>query len=98
MLSETDAVIALISALPTAQRALDLVWEHLLPEFTDQPIPEAKTGLADKLASLALPTVTGELSSPTAARVAGIRFDFDDPAVAGETVEPGLLPIVPPTL
>ncbi|TFD17998.1 serine hydrolase [Cryobacterium sp. TMT2-23] len=94
VLPETDAVITLTSALPTAQRALDLVWEHLLPAFTDHPVPELKTGLAETLASLTLPTVIGEPSSPTAARVAGIRFDFDDAEVTAATLEPGLLTII----
>ena len=100
VLPETDAVIVLTSALPVAQRALDLVWEHLLPAFTDGPIPERMSGLAETLASLTLPTVVGEPSSPTAARVAGIRFAFDDPEVTerteltAATVEPGLLTII----
>jgi CubicO group peptidase (beta-lactamase class C family) len=94
VLPEADAVVVLTSALPTAQRALDLVWEHLLPAFTDHPVPERMTGLADTLAALTLPTVAGELTSPTAARVAGIRFAFDDPEVTAVTVEPGLLTII----
>ncbi|TFC91231.1 MULTISPECIES: serine hydrolase [Cryobacterium] len=94
VLPETDAVIVLTSALATAQRALDLVWEHLLPAFTDRPLPEVSTDLAVTLASLALPTVIGEPTSPTAARVAGIRFDFDDPEMTAATFEPGLLTII----
>ncbi|TFD34159.1 serine hydrolase domain-containing protein [Cryobacterium cryoconiti] len=103
VLPETDAVIVLTAALPTAQRALDLVWEHLLPAFTDQPLPELaemteltelESGLAGTLASLTLPTVDGEPSSPTAARVAGIRFGFDDAEVTEVTFEPGLLTII----
>ena len=93
VLPETDAVIVLTAALPTAQRALDLVWEHLLPAFSDQPLPEVSSGLAETLASLTLPTVIGEPSSPEAERVAGIRFDFDDPEVTAVTFEPGVLTI-----
>lgn len=93
VLPETDAVIVLTAALPTAQRALDLVWEHLLPAFTDQPLPEISTDLEVTLASLTLPTVSGEPTSPTAAQVAGIRFDYDDPEVTAATFEPGLLTI-----
>ncbi|TFC75850.1 class C beta-lactamase-related serine hydrolase [Cryobacterium cheniae] len=94
MLPETDAVIVLTAALPTAQRALDLLWEHLLPAFTDQPLPEQETHLAETLASLTLPTLLGEPSSPTAARVAGIRFDYDDAEVTAVTFQPGLLTIL----
>ena len=49
--------------------------------------------LTGTLASLTLPTVLGEATSPTAARVAGIRFDFDDPEVTAVTFEPGVLTI-----
>ncbi|MBC7443770.1 MAG: beta-lactamase family protein [Ramlibacter sp.] len=94
VLPEQDAVVTLTSALPAGQLALDLVWEHLLPAFNDQPIPEVQTRLAGTLASLTLPTVTGEPSSPAAARVAGIRFDFDDPQVTAATLGPGLLTIL----
>ena len=93
VLPETDAVIVLTAALPTAQRALDLVWEHLLPAFSEQPLPEVSSGLAETLASLTLPTVIGEPSSPTAARVAGVRFDFDDPEVTAATFESEVLRI-----
>ena len=93
VLPETDAVVVLTAALLTAQRALDLVWEHLLPAFTDQPLPEVSSGLAGTLAGLTLPTVIGEPTSQTAARVAGIRFNFDDPEVTAVTLESGLLTI-----
>ncbi|TFD30854.1 class C beta-lactamase-related serine hydrolase [Cryobacterium sp. TMT1-19] len=94
VLPETDAVVVLTAALPAAQRALDLVWEHLLPAFTDQPLAEIPSGLAGKLAGLTLPTVVGEPTSQTAARVAGVRFDFDDADVTAVTFEPGLLTII----
>lgn len=93
VLPEADAVIVLTSGLPTAQRALDLVWEHLLPGLADRSAPELPTGLAATLASLTLPTVIGEPSSPTAARVAGIRFDFDHPELTAAILQPGLLTI-----
>ncbi|WP_104194464.1 serine hydrolase [Cryobacterium sp. M25] len=93
VLPETDAVVVLTAALPTAQRALDLVWEHLLPAFSDQPLPEVSSGLAGTLAGLTLPIVIGEPTSPTAPRVAGIRFNFDDPEVTAVTFESGLLTI-----
>jgi CubicO group peptidase (beta-lactamase class C family) len=93
VLPEQDAVVVLTSALPVAQRALDLVWEHLLPAFGDASLPAAETTLGATLAALALPTVAGAATSPTAARVAGIRFEFDDPAVSATTLGPGLLTI-----
>ena len=94
VLPEKDAVIVLTAALLTAQPALDLVWKHLLPALTDHTIPGIETDLSETLASLTLPTVSGEPSSATAARVAGIRFDFNGAGVTAVTFESGLLTII----
>jgi CubicO group peptidase (beta-lactamase class C family) len=61
VLPEHDAVLAVNSATPDMQRALDLVWEHLVPAFTDGPLePAAADGeLAARLASLTLPPSRG---------------------------------------
>jgi len=97
VLPEQDAVVVLTSALPVAQLALDLVWEHLLPAFGDAPLPPAEDPLAsslgDALAALTLPTIAGAAISPTADRVAGIRFSFDDPKFSSVTLETGALTI-----
>ena len=97
VLPQQDAVVVLTSALPVAQLALDLVWEHLLPAFGDAPLPPAEDPLAsslgDALAALTLPTIAGAAISPTADRVAGIRFSFDDPKFSSVTLETGALTI-----
>ncbi len=93
VLPEQDAVVVLTSALPVAQLALDLVWEHLLLAFGDSALPPVESPLAGVLAALTLPAVTGETATPTAHRVAGIRFSFDHSTVSALTVEPGVLTI-----
>ena len=97
VLPEQDAVVVLTSALPVAQLALDLVWEHLLPAFGDSPLPPAEGplvgSLGDALAALTLPTIAGSATSPTADRVAGIRFWFDDPKISSVTLEAAVLTI-----
>jgi CubicO group peptidase (beta-lactamase class C family) len=93
VLPEQDAVVVLTSALTEAQQALDLVWEHLLPAFGDSALPRAETQVHGVLAALSLRTVVGEASTPTAHRVAGIRFEFDHSTVSALTVQPGLLTI-----
>ncbi len=93
VLPEEDAVVVFTSALPVAQLALDLVWDRLLPAFGASALPPADSPLGDVLAALALPTVDGDASSPTADRVAGIRFEFDESPVSALTLEPGLLTI-----
>jgi hypothetical protein len=91
VLPEQDSVVVLTSALPVAQLALDIVWEHLLPAFGDSALPPADSPLDGVLADLSIPTVAGEATSATAERVAGVRFSFDDPTVSAVTVEPGRL-------
>ena len=97
VLPEQDAVVVLTSALPVAQLALDLVWEHLLPAFGDSPLPPVEGQLAGSLsgalAALTLPTIAGAATSPTADRVAGIRFSFDDQKISSVTLETGVLTI-----
>ena len=97
VLPQQDAVVVLTSALPVAQLALDLVWQYLLPAFGDSPLPSVEGPLAgslgDALAALTLPTIAGVATSPTAHRVAGIRFSFDDPKISSVTLEPGVLTI-----
>ena len=93
VLPDQDAVVVLTSALPVAQLALDLVWEHLLPAFGDSALPPTESPLAGELEELTLPVVDGEASTPTAHRVTGIRFGFDHPSVSAVTLEPGALTI-----
>ncbi len=97
VLPAQDAVVVLTSALPVAQLVLDLVWQHLLPAFGDSPLPPIggplSGSLGDALAALTLPTIAGAITSPTAHRVAGIRFSFDDPKISSVTLEPGVLTI-----
>ena len=99
VLPEQDAVVVLTSALPVAQLALDLVWQHLLPAFGDSPLPPVEGPLAgllgDALAALALSTIAGAATSPTADRVSGIRFSFDDPKISSVRLETGVLTIAP---
>jgi hypothetical protein len=59
VLPEQDAVVALFSCTENMQVILDMLWHHLLPAMTDEPV--AATGddaaLAERLAHLAIPTV-----------------------------------------
>ncbi len=58
VLPEQDAVIAVFSCTEQMQAVLDLMWEHLLPAFTDGPLPAsaADDRLAERLAGLELRT------------------------------------------
>ena len=72
-----DALLVLTGGLADAQRALDLVWEQLLPELGAQELPTDATAaaqLARRLETLALPVPAGAPDSPVAARVSGTTF------------------------
>ncbi|MHC5795647.1 serine hydrolase domain-containing protein [Lacisediminihabitans sp. FW035] len=93
VLPEQDAVVVLTSALPVAQLALDLVWEHLLPAFGDSALPPVASPVQGELAALALPAIVGERATPRAQRIAGIRIPFDQATVTAMSVEPGVLTV-----
>ena len=46
MLPEQDAVVAATAGLCNMQGELDVIWEHLLPAFSDAPLPANPTGVA----------------------------------------------------
>lgn len=67
VLPEQDAVIATTAATENMQALLDLVWEHLLPAFTDGPRPDgqdADAALRERLTRLALPPAPGKPAPP----------------------------------
>ena len=74
VLPEQDAVVAITSETANMQGELDLVWEHLLPAMTDQPLPcdeDSQARLKQKLSALALPPPQTQAVPPMAARISG---------------------------
>ncbi|WP_369053792.1 serine hydrolase domain-containing protein [Kineococcus terrestris] len=59
VLPEQDAVVAITSQSPDMQAVLDAVWEHLLPALGVPASGERDAELAQRLAGLALPPLTG---------------------------------------
>lgn len=85
----TDAVLAITAGHQNMQQVLDLVWEHLLPAMTPDPIPpdeQAQIALTKKLETLSHPVIQGELTSPLAANLSGKRFTLDKNDVGMEAV------------
>ena len=78
-LPEHDALLVVTSGLDDP-RALDTVWEHLLPALShDAPLlPDATAAaaLAARLAGLSLALPDGAADSPAAARVSGSSYRF----------------------
>ncbi len=84
-----EAVLAITAGTQDMQGVLDLVWRHLLPAFGDAALPEAPgeaSRLAERLAGLALPTVAGAATSPSAAHHGGRRYAVDENAEGIEAV------------
>jgi CubicO group peptidase (beta-lactamase class C family) len=96
VLPAQDAVVAITAGLRDMQSVLNLIWDKLLPAMQARPLrpdAEARRKLAARLAALSLRGVDGSASSPTAARVAGVKYTFADNAQKLEslTLEPGAL-------
>jgi len=79
-LPEHDALLVLTGGHSDKQRALTLVWEHLLPVLgTHDTLPadaEEQTRLTKRLARLTTPMPVGDAHSALAATVGGRRFVF----------------------
>lgn len=74
-----DAVVVTTAGLKDMQAVLDRVWQHLLPAMKPGRLarnPKAQEALSRRLASLRLPTVPGEPTTPDLWRWAGRRFVF----------------------
>jgi hypothetical protein len=69
---------------------LNVVWDRIVPAFDGAPLaadPESDRRLAERLASLSLPTQAGQPGSPIAARIAGRRYVFPSNPQEIESVE-----------
>lgn len=83
VLPEQDAVIAITSGAGPMQPTLDLIWEHLLPAFGADVLPEdaaAQSRLQASLAGLAISPQTGAAASSTGARVTGRLYQMEENA------------------
>jgi CubicO group peptidase (beta-lactamase class C family) len=78
VLEEQDAVVMLTSGLTEAVPALTAIWQHLLPAFGADPLPEdgaVQSALLATLDGLELPhPADGAAAASVADRVAGVRF------------------------
>jgi CubicO group peptidase (beta-lactamase class C family) len=77
VMPEQDAVLAITSGLGDMQVPLNLVWQHLLPAFSVQPLPDdpqAQAQLKHKLAGLHYDPPAGESASPAAVQITGKVF------------------------
>ena len=67
MLPEKDAVVVLTAQVNDMQKEINLVWDHLLPAFKDEKLPESPeklNELKNRLSNLSLKTYTSPTSSP----------------------------------
>ncbi len=80
VLPKQDVVVAINSGQGDMQKTLNLLWEHLLPALSDQPLPAnpaAASALAEKMKRLSHDPVAGEATSPLASKINGRTFTFD---------------------
>lgn len=77
VLPEQDVVLATTSGVRDMQRVLDAVWEHLLPVFSADALPDdptARTALEQKLAALTLPIAEGAPTANIASAISGTTY------------------------
>ncbi len=88
VMPEQDAVVAITSEVNDMQGLLDLVWEHLLPAMggRESKLEQAGEDLRKRLPTLALPAAEGKPTSPTADRISGKAFEFEDNALGLKSV------------
>ena len=94
VMPEQDAVLAITSGVRDMQAVLNLVWDKLLPAMRPGRLPKnaaMQKRLAERLASLTLPTPAGAVSSPLLPKLAGKSFVFpaNDRKLDAIALEPG---------
>lgn len=82
VMPEQEAVLAITGGMDVfdMQRPLDLLWEILLPAMGHESLDEDTVSyhrLIEKLSSLSLPLMQGQISSPVAAWVSYQTYEFD---------------------
>jgi CubicO group peptidase (beta-lactamase class C family) len=80
VMPEQEAVLAITSGVPSMQRVLDLVWQHLLPAMGAAPSPadpSAQQALSERLDGLRLRPPAGESTSAAAQGISGRTFSVE---------------------
>jgi hypothetical protein len=81
VLPDQDAVIAITAASNSIQGILNEVWEHLLPNMKDAPLPEDQalvSKLADQLKDLSIDPPQLQRSSSLEDQINDITYTLDD--------------------
>ena len=81
VMPEQEAVVAITSGTNDMQAIMNLVWDHLLPAFQDEALPDDEdsySSLKNKLAELAMSTIEGKNSSPIAESISGKKYELED--------------------
>lgn len=81
VLPEVDAVIAITGGMGNMQATMNLIWEKLLPAMQATALPDdtAATGaLTTKLTGLVMRLPAGQPTSPLAAKVSGVWYNFPE--------------------
>jgi CubicO group peptidase (beta-lactamase class C family) len=79
ILPDQDAVIAITSQTSDMQKELNLVWEYLLPGFSERklhPNEKALSKLKNRLSTLELPVYYKKSTSPITEEISGKTYQF----------------------
>ena len=89
VMPEQDAVLAMIGGVRDMQPIMNKVWQHLLPGLQPETLPanpQAYDELTHKLASLSLPLVEGQPSSPWVQECSGKTYHLAENELQLESV------------
>lgn len=89
VMPELDAVIAITSGTSDMGHVMNVVWEELLPAMKESTLPAdalSVTELEQKLSTLALPMITGEMRSPISKKLAKKTFSIAENQVGVKAI------------
>jgi len=81
ILPQYDAVVAITSGVRDMQAVMNLVWDKLLPEMKEAPLPAnlaAQRELGTRLAGLTMRTSAGKPTSPLVSRISGKWYELPE--------------------
>jgi len=82
VIPQYQTVIAINSESKDMQASMNLVWDHLLPEFSEsektlKENPSAQNTLKEKISTLKIPVLKGQEASKLAQKIAGQNFQLE---------------------
>jgi CubicO group peptidase (beta-lactamase class C family) len=89
VMPQHDAVLAITSGVADMQAVMNAAWDNLLAAMQAKPLaedPPSQTKLAERCRALTAPPVSGNASSPQAAKASGVKYVLESNALRWESI------------